>query len=332
MAKKVLIIGGAGFIGSYITRELLSQNIETILLDAYVQYFSPEQVDGNLHLRYHQERMKDVVGKVDILRGDTRDKDHMRRVILHHRPTHIILLAALPLANISNTFSEEAVSTILSSAVNVLEIIRDVDFVERFVYASSSMIYGDFQYVPADEKHPTYPKNVYGGAKLAGEVMTRTYHQAYGMEYVVVRPSAVYGPTDVNRRVVQIFVENALMGKSLVLRGADETKLDFTYIKDIAHGFVLAALHPDAANETFNITCGNGRSLRELAHIVQRSVPEVEIVEQSLDKSIPLRGALDISKAQEMIGYQPQYQLEDGVAEYIEFVRQCMEDIKHGKA
>lgn len=325
MSQKVLIIGGAGFIGSFITHELLQQNIEPILLDAYVQYFTPGDIDSALYLRYHKERMKNLEGNVQIIRGDTRDKDHMRRIILHLKPNRIIHLAGLPLANLSNTFSEEAVATIFESAVNVLEIIRDTDFVERFVYASSSMVYGDFQQPSADENHPTNPKNVYGGAKLCSEIITRTFGHTYGVEYAIVRPSAVYGPTDVNRRVVQLFVENALTGKPLVMRGGDQTRLDFTYIKDIAKGFTLACTHPNARNQIFNITRGESRSLRELANIVKQHVPSAQIIDEPIDKTIPIRGTLDISKAAEMLHYQPEYNLERGVEEYIEFVRHCME-------
>ena len=327
MSPKILLIGGAGFIGTYITRELLRRNIEPIILDANVQYFSPREIDSDLHLRYHQKRVEGLED-VHVIRGDTRDSHFIRRVIVNYRPTHIIHLAALPIANISHKFSEEAVETIFSSTLNILEILRDVDFVERIVYTSSSMIYGDFHYVPADEDHPKNPKNVYGGAKYAGEIITGTYGQVYDVEYTIVRPSAIYGPTDVNRRVVQIFVENALKGLPLLLRGADDTKLDFTYVKDIARGFVLAALEPLAKNQTFNITTGHGRSLRELATIIQKHVPEVEIIEESLDKTIPLRGALDISRAQELLKYEPEYNLEKGIEEYVQFVRECLEEIK----
>ncbi len=324
MSNKALVIGGAGFIGSFIAQNFAERGIEPILLDAYVTYITAGQSNPQLYFRYRQEREK-ILSQFHVIRGNTHDKDYMRRVIMQYRPRYILQLAALPLANISNTFSEETIESIFDSTVNALEIVRDVDFVDRFLYTSSSMVYGDFQYTPADENHPTKPKSVYGGAKLCGEVITRTFEQSYGIEYVIIRPSAVYGPTDVNRRVVQIFVEDALHGKPLVLKGADKTVLDFSYVKDVARGFVLATLSPNARNETFNITAGEGRSLRELANIIRQHIPNVQIKEEEIDKSIPIRGALDISRAQELIQYKPEYNLERGVEEYIQFVRQCME-------
>jgi nucleoside-diphosphate-sugar epimerase len=214
------------------------------------------------------------------------------------------------------------VSTILNGTVNVLESVRDVDSVDRFAYTSSSMIYGDFQYRPADEEHPTNPKGVYGGTKLGGEVITRSFSNQYDIEHVIVRPSAVYGPTDANRRVSQIFVERALNGEPLELHGGGTQKLDFTFVEDTAQGFALAALEDNAANETFNITRGEGRSIRELAEVVGSHVGGVETIETEARMSRPKRGALDIEKAQRLLGYEPQYSLEDGMEQYVQFVQE----------
>ena len=316
---KVLVTGGAGFIGSYVCRELLSGGHEVVALDAFVHYVSP------LHSRYQkflQCRFAGIADQVEIVRGDTRNKDEIRRTILQHRPSKIIHLAALPIADLSNVSSEEALTSIIGGTVNILEIIRDVDFVERFVYASSSMIYGDFQYCPADEDHPKVPKDVYGGTKYAGEVLTQAFGRRFGIEYTIVRPSAVYGATDVNRRVSQLFVENAVHGEPLILHGDGSTELDFTHVKDTAHGFVLATFGERAANETFNITCGKGRSLREFADILRSHFPDLTVEMREGDIFRPKRGGLDIAKARELLGYEPRYQLEAGIKDYLAFMQE----------
>jgi UDP-glucose 4-epimerase len=316
---KILITGGAGFIGSYITRELLKQGDEVVIYDSFVQYISPLQ---SHYQRYIEKRFEGIKNDVLIIRGDTRDKHDVRRAIMSHRPKRIIHLAALPIADLSNTHSEEALSTIINGTVDILEVMRDVDFVERFVYASSSMVYGDFLYRPADEEHPKNPKDIYGGTKLAGEVLTQSFGRRYGIEYTIVRPSAVYGPTDANRRVSQIFVENAVKGIPLQLHDGGRSSLDFSYVKDVAKGFVLATFSEKAKNQTYNVTRGEGRTLKEFVDILKAIIPEVKVLETPADIFRPARGAMDISKARRELGYDPQYTLAEGLREYVDFVRE----------
>ena len=317
---KFLITGGAGLIGSQIARELTENKHEVILYDSFINYKSPLETRYQLYL---EKRFEGIRDKVVFERGDTRDKDHTRRVLMKHKPEIIIHLAALPLADLSDTHTEEATSTILQATINILEVLRETDFVKRFIYTSSSMVYGDFQYAPADENHPKNPKDIYGGMKLAGEIITESFCRRYKIPFTIIRPSAVYGPTDVNRRVSQIFIENAMKGKELILHDGGEAKLDFTYVKDIAHGFVLAALSNEAVNEIFNITTGKARSLKEFAEILKQHFPDLKIKEEPQKDGFirPKRGTLAISKAKDLLGYEPQYNIEKGIKEYIEFLK-----------
>lgn len=320
--ERVLVTGGAGFIGSQIVRLLRERNIDVIVYDSFTQYTSPL---GSTYQHCLQARFDGVRDQIEIVRGDTRDREMLRRVVLEYQPTRIIHLAGLPLANLSKSFSEEAYSTIVTATVNLLEIARDLGNLRRFVYTSSSMVYGNFLQQPCPEDHPKAPKQVYGGCKYAGEIMTETYGRQYGIPYAIVRPSAVYGPTDVNRRVVQLFVENALLGRPMVLHNGGSATLDFTHVHDIALGFVLAAFHERAINETFNMTRGEARSLKEMATIIKQLVPEAEVVEKTYNDERPKRGTLDISKAVELLQYQPRYSLEEGLADYVGYVREHLD-------
>lgn len=317
--SKILITGGAGFIGSYVCRRLLDMGHEVVVFDAFVQYISPLK---SILKEYTELRFQGIADQIDFRRGDTRDKAHLRRVIMDTRPDRILHLAALPIADLSNRHSEEALTSILEGAVNVLEVLRDVDFVDRFVYISSSMIYGDFEVIPAPEDHPKRPKDIYGGTKYAGEVMTETYSRRYEIPYSIIRPSAVYGPYDVNRRVSQIFVENALLGKPITLFGGGIQTLDFTYVEDVTEGMIKVMFHENAEGEAFNITYGRGYTLRELADILLTQCPnlEVKVVEEE-DVFRPKRGALSIEKAKKMVGYNPQISLEEGLKRYLEIYR-----------
>lgn len=317
---KILLTGGAGFIGSYVTRELVRQGHEVIIYDAFVQYISPLK---SMFRWYIDLRFRGLEDQIIFERGDTRDAAYVRRIITKHKPTRILHLAALPIADLSNSHTEEAMASILGGAVNVLEAIRDVDFVERFVYVSSSMVYGDFEEIPAPENHPKRPKDIYGGTKYAGEVMTETFGRRYGIPYSIVRPSAVYGPYDVNRRVSQIFLENALQGKPITLYGSGEQCLDFTYAEDIARGMILTLFDKKAEGQVFNITYGRGYTLREFADILLEHFPglDVKVVSES-DVFRPNRGALSIHKAQELLGYEPQVSLSEGLGKYIKTYRE----------
>ena len=187
------------------------------------------------------------------------------------------------------------------------------------------MVYGDFQTTPCPEDHPRNPKNAYGGCKLAAEIMTTTFARQFRIPYVIIRPSAVYGPTDANRRVVQMFVERALLGQPMILHNGGSATLDFTHVEDLAAGFVLATFADRAVGETFNITRGEGRSLKELALIIKKHVPQAQIVSRSYADERPRRGALDIAKARELLDYEPRYCLEDGIARLIPVVREHLD-------
>ena len=316
---KIFITGGAGFIGYFITKQLIKRRHEVIIYDAFINYISPLQ---SHYSQYLEMRLRDINDHVQLIRGDIRYRGLLEKTLNETKPDIVIHLAAIPIASVCNRFSEDALQINLNGTVTLLEAIRNCDSVERFIYASSSFIYGDFQYEPADEQHPTSPIDIYGGTKLSGEILTRAFGKKFSVKYTIVRPSAVYGPTDPNRRMSQIFVENALSGKPLVLHNDGLDRLDFTYVEDTATGFVLAATSPQAEDETFNITRGEGRSIKEFAQILSELVPGVTMIEQPPDEIRPSRGALDISKARTLLGYQPKYSLEEGLKLYVDFLKE----------
>ncbi|MGE4263981.1 MAG: NAD-dependent epimerase/dehydratase family protein [Desulfovibrio sp.] len=324
---RVLITGGAGFIGSHITRLLMDAGHETLGVDFYQQYIHPLQPTFLENMNY---RFEVLLKGANLVRVSTLSSDSLRRVIDEFKPTHVIHLAALPLANISIHHPEEAFDTIIKGTVNMLEAMRDQPQMERFVFTSSSMIYGDFEKSPQPEDARKEPKEIYGGMKLSGEILTKVYSQRYGIPYNIVRPSAVFGPTDNNRRVLQIFVENAF--RKLPIRITNpETRLDFTYVKDAAQGFIDIAFS-NAPNEAFNLTRGQPTSLREAAQAVKSRFPDLVIEERiKTDTYRPERGALDIAKAVKLAGYSPKYDVETGLNEYVDYMRRYNPSITEGK-
>ena len=146
------------------------------------------------------------------------------------------------------------------------------------------------------------------------------------MPYTIIRPSALYGPRCVSRRVGQVFIEKALVGAKLQIDGEGDERLDFSYVDDVVNGVCLAIAQPESRNQAFNITAGQSRSLQELVTIVQQHFPEVEVEQVERDKLRPFRGTLRIDKARELLGYNPQVGLEDGLDRYVSWYRDLTSD------
>jgi len=328
--KTVLITGGLGFIGAQIAKEMIQDNIvdKAILLDHYGGFINPLTDDFQDYRKYRLEGIED---KVVIERGETRNLIIMTKLIDKYRPEYIIHTAALPLAKIDNLNAAEAREGSVDSTATILEIInyfklKDGYCPSRFTYFSSSMVYGDFQSEIATESHQKRPKEAYGTMKLAGEVVARGLAGFYDIPYTIVRPSAVYGPTDMNRRVSQIFIEKALNKQKIKVHGEDE-KLDFTYIKDIAHGAILASVREEGKNEDFNITHGKAHTLLDYVNCLKAYFPDLDYEILPRDAFRPKRGTLSIEKAEKLIGYSPKYSLKEGVDEYVKFVQKHKEKL-----
>ena len=322
---KVFITGGSGFIGSNLAKILVKNNFEVYLYDAFVQYTIPI---NQITRSYYDDRLSDIYDDITLIRGDVRDTEYLRKTIFDIKPNYIVHLANMPIADLSNKNTEEAISSIFNSTINLLNISLDLDSVKRFIYASSSMIYGNFEYSPCDESHKREPIDIYGGAKLASENIIETYNRRFGIEYTIIRPSAVYGPTDVNRRVSQIFLENAIKGIPISLHNGGKSKLDFTYVEDTAMGFFLSIIKEEAKNNIFNITAGEGRSLLEFSNILKNYFPNLTVDLKDVETHRPERGSLDISKAKKILGYNPKFNLDDGLKIYIDYVLGKFQNLK----
>jgi nucleoside-diphosphate-sugar epimerase len=314
--SRVLVTGGAGFIGAHACAALAAGGHEVVAVDplrTYAYSFEAQHWHG---LRYRREVL---LRDARVVVASTENRDELRRAVLEAKPEYILHLGALPLATVARVSADHAFESILRGTFNLVELALEVG-VEKLLYVSSSMVYGDFTQTPMPETERTAPKDPYGGFKLAGEVIVETFSRGHGLPYAIVRPSAVYGPTDMNDRIVQRFVECALWNRPLTVVDPDHTYLDFSYVKDVALGMVKVLLSP-VKNETFNVTAGDGRTLTELHELLRERYPDmpVEVSTKSEDFR-PKRGALDIAKARRLVDYEPQYQLERGVDEYLAFL------------
>ena len=316
--QKVLITGGAGFIGSRVVREFLKADYDVMVFDSFKQYVAPDPKKEPMNLL---ARLADVSAEISLVTGDTLNKDFLRRTLTKYKPTVIVHMAALPLANVAIEQTEEAFDSILSSTVNIMEVVRDFAHECPVVYTSSSMVYGDFHTQSVTENAPKDPKDIYGSIKLAGEIISTGYRKRYGIDVRTVRPTAVYGPYDANQRVLYKFINQALQGKSLQVDGDGSMALDFTYVEDTANGIYRVATLDAAKGETFNIARGESQTLSTAVSIIGEFIDDVKVEYGEVPDHIPKRGTLDITKARNLLGFQPQFGLEEGLPTYIAHLR-----------
>lgn len=182
------------------------------------------------------------------------------------------------------------------------------------------MVYGDFKKKFVTENDNCNPKEIYGTMKLAGEVATKGMCKEYRIPYNIIRPSAVYGPTDMNYRVSQYFIEKAFLKEKISIHGKKES-LDFTYIDDLIDGCWLAANSKKGVNETFNITYGKARTLYDYVKILQKYFKDLKYVIEKRDSKRPKRGTLKNDKAKRLLGFKPKVNLEKGIKLYLEYIK-----------
>ena len=314
-----LVTGGLGFVGSYIARDLIEQKIvdKVICLDnfaSYVDVTNPEYQD------YRKFRFKDITSNIIIERGDAKFYGVINNLIEKYRPKYIFHLASLPLAKIDNLNVQEAFESSVTATSNIIEICSSIkDFkLERFIYTSSSMVYGNFEKEYVVEDSSCNPIEIYGTAKLCGEKATQGLCNFYKIPWTIVRPSAVFGPTDMNNRVSQIIIDKALKNETIDIFGKEE-KLDFTYVKNLSLGFIKVAIHENGLNQVFNITNGKAHSILEYVEEVKKYIPNINYQIHERDESRPIRGTLSNEKIIQKIGFKPPYTFEDGIKEYVEF-------------
>ena len=181
------------------------------------------------------------------------------------------------------------------------------------------MVYGDFVDGTREEAS-TKPQNIYGEAKLTGERLTKLFAKRDGLNYVIVRPSGVFGPGDLPDRVVSKFFDKAMKNEEIHLHNG-ENKVDFTYRQDAAYGIIKAA-NSEVANTSFNITAGIATSLRTLAEtIIDITGSKSEIKDIGMHDLYPMRGTLDISRAKDLLDYTPQFTLRQGLESYYDWIR-----------
>lgn len=331
---KIMLIGGAGFIGHNLALALRKLGAQVDIVDSLqvnnLYSFFGLSV-GSSKLAHRELYLKMINQRLDMIRSadvslhlqDARDYHAVSHLISDVKPDVVIQLAAVSHADQSNKDPYSTFDHSFRTLENALDASRDT--VKHFIYFSSSMVYGHFNGKAVTEETPCNPLGIYGALKYSGEKIVIAYNQVFNLPYTIIRPSALYGERCVSRRVGQIFLENAIQGKDVVIHGDGSDSLDFTYIQDLIQGVVKVIQNENSINQTFNITYGESRQIRDMATLIKNAFPEINIKYLPKDALMPDRGTLSVEKAKRMIDYQPQYPLEKGYQAYIEWYRSLME-------
>ena len=325
MNKKILLVGGSGFIGHNLALALKQRGHEPYVVDSLtvnnlLSIPDVEIKNKNLYSKILSNRIELLNNnKISFKKIDARNNDLTKKVYSEINPDIIIHLAAVSHANKSNKSPHITFDNSLRTLENTLDFAKDNK--THVIYLSSSMVYGEFNGKSVDEESICNPIGIYGTLKYAGELIVKSYNQVFQMPYTIIRPSALYGERCVSRRVGQIFIENSLQGLEIEINGSGEDKLDFTYIKDFEQGIVLCCENENSMNQTFNLTFGMGRKINELVSVLKTEFPKTIVKYKNKEKFMPERGTLMIEKAKNLLGYKPQFEIEKGYLKYINWYK-----------
>ena len=289
---KILVTGGAGFIGHHLANKLSEYHTVVVYDNLYTG--DSRRLNSN----------------IEFVKGDVTDFTHLSKV---SRDVDVIYhLAAISRVLESVKHPRLCFDTNVTGTFNVVEVAQEHNC--KIIYASSREVYGDAQYLPVDEEHPLNPKNPYGASKLAGEIMIRAMAATYEMQYAIIRLANVYGKGDFSR-VIPTFLHNITEGKNLVIYGLPSKIVDFIHVNDVVDALIACL---DVDEQTMNIGSGVGTTLGELADIFKsfNTSTKVRVVEGNtceVDRYIA-----NIDKARNHIDFKPSIKLREGIHELIE--------------
>jgi nucleoside-diphosphate-sugar epimerase len=329
--QRVILVGGAGFIGHNLAIELRRLGADVAVIDNMMvnqlidnmYHDRGDLVKRKLNIHFINDRVEMMRSANVFLKSvDARNLVDLTRVFDEYKPTKVVHMSAIASAVEARKDPGLAFDLQLVTLRNVVELCRiGRERINQLMFMSSSTVYGDFETPIVDETTRPNPRGIYANTKYMGERLLRDYGQQYGIGVTVIRPSALYGERCVSRRVSQAFIENALAGRPLLLEGGGDGRLDFTYIEDLVEGMVRAlALHygPEESN-TFNLTFGNARNIAEIAAIVKELVPGAILEDRPRALEKPIRGTLSMQRALDVLGFVPKWPIETGYRKYCQW-------------
>ncbi|MFA7105247.1 MAG: NAD-dependent 4,6-dehydratase LegB [Dysgonamonadaceae bacterium] len=309
MTTTTLITGADGFIGSHLTEMLLQTGVHVRALAQYNSFNNWGWLEGITH------------PNLEVVTGDVRDA-HFCKLITQHADTiyHLAALIAIPY---SYTAPDSYVDTNIRGTLNICQAARE-NGARRVVVTSSSEVYGTAQYVPIDEQHPKQPQSPYSASKIAADAMAMSFHNSFGLPVVVARPFNTYGPRQSARAIIPTIITQIAEGKRVIKLGDLSPTRDFNFVKDTCRGFMQLAQCDEAIGQEVNIAGNTEISMRDtlemIAKIMHADVTFVEDEQRIRPQNsevFRLRG--DNTKIKTLTGYAPEYTLEKGLRETVDW-------------
>ena len=313
---RFLVTGGAGFIGHNVVRQLERMGHECIILDSITDYGFVDREELAYLKHERKQRINASIHHVDL-----RNHEDVKAMMGSFAFNGVVHLASFPRQKVVARHPLWAADVMGTGLINLLEWTKAYK-IPKFVYVSSSMVYGDFR-DGVRETADCCPAGQYGIMKYMGERLVEDYSRRGAFDYTIVRPSAVYGELDVEDRVVSKFMLAAMRDQTITVRGANES-LDFTHVDDVAAGIALAAVKPEANGNTYNMTrCASKQiTLLDAAALCIKMVGSGKIDIQDKDPNFPSRGRLNIDRARLELGYNPIVNVKEGFRRYHKWFRE----------
>jgi UDP-glucuronate 4-epimerase len=308
---RILVTGGAGFIGSHLVEELLTSGHQVAILDDFNDFYDPRIKHANIAT---------VAKSVTIHQVDLRDSASVRSLFHRQKFEAIAHLAARAGVRPSIQHPQLYYDTNVAGTLHLLEAAR-VTEVERFIFASSSSVYGVSKKVPfSEDQHLTQTLSPYGATKIAGEFLCSTYSHLYKMRVVALRYFTVYGPRQRPDLAIHQFTRRINAGQPIDQFGDGTTRRDYTYIDDIIQGTMTALDYFGPLFDIFNLGESETVQLEELISVIEDALGKKAKINRLPDQpgDMPLTCA-DISKAKKLLGYNPTTRLSDGLPRFIDW-------------
>ena len=315
----ILVTGGAGFIGSHLVEHLLAHGKEPIvILDNFNDYYDPQLKRANIgQIAGHK--------RATIVEGDFRDRDLAAHLLLQHQVRAIIHLGASPGVPASLVAPQQTIDNNVVGTAALLDAARRHP-VERFLFASSSTVYGRGADAPFVEDAPLgVPLSPYGASKRAAELVGLTYHQLFGVPFTSLRLFNVYGPRLRPELALAAFTRAILDNQPLPLYGDGSIRRDFTHVSDICRGILAALEKPNLAGQCINLGHDQPITISSLIALIEQAAGRKATIDHRSPRAedMPLTHA-DLTKARRLLDYEPQVPIEQGVREYVDWYRQSM--------